>query len=56
MRMSERHADQHGTEPQPRAFTNKERELLRADPAFSEWLEQLELEYKKELNNVHKHQ
>ena len=57
MRMAERHADQYGTEPQPRAFTKKERELLRADPAFAEWLDQLELNRKQELNNhVHEHQ
>ena len=39
--MAERHADKYGTEPKPRAFTRKERELLRADPDFAKWLDQL---------------
>lgn len=50
MKMAERHADKYGTEPVPRAFTKQERELLRADPAFSAWLEQLEQQHQQELN------
>lgn len=35
MKMAERHARQHGVEKPPREFTKKERETLRADPAFA---------------------
>ncbi len=41
MKMAELHAERYGTEPKPRGLTNKEREMLRADPAFAEWLDQL---------------
>lgn len=41
MKMGELHADKFGVEKPPREFSRKERELLRADPDFAKWLDQL---------------
>lgn len=56
MKMAERHAELFGIEPQRRVLTTKEREelLLRADPAFAEWLDRLNEEtrnQRKETNH-----
>jgi hypothetical protein len=54
MKMGERHAHKYGFEKPPREFTRKERELLRADPAFAQWLDQLNAlnELKQEPEHV----
>lgn len=52
-KMGEHYLEQCGREPTPRPFTDKEREMLRADPAFAEWLDQLE---KESIQHEREHQ